>query len=211
MKPRVALADVLEGPGGQPGASVPGVGVAMRLPTGDSGATRRGVGTDQPGHEVVRTLYYARDYNRALEQAQKALQLNPEYYRIHFWMARVYDQKGMYAEAVAESQKVLRAMPDSTLGLTELAYSLAAGGHQAEARKILQHLEEKSKQDFVPAYNFAVIHAALHENSTALQYLQRAYEERDWALMVVAVEPRLDPLRAAPDFQQLMAKVRPSS
>jgi TolB-like protein/DNA-binding winged helix-turn-helix (wHTH) protein/Flp pilus assembly protein TadD len=161
--------------------------------------------------EVVRTLYYARDYDRALEQAQKALQLNPEYYRIHFWMARVYGQKRMYSEAVAESQKVLRAMPDSTLGLTELAYSLAAGRRQTEARKILRRLEEKSKHDFVPAYNFAVIHAALQEDSTALQYLQKAFEERDWALMVVAVEPRLDPLRAAPSFQQLLAKVRPPS
>jgi TolB-like protein/Tfp pilus assembly protein PilF len=161
--------------------------------------------------EVVRTLYYARDYDRALEQAQKALQLNPEYYRIHFWMARVYDQKGMYSEAVAESQKVLRAMPGSTLGLTELAYSLAAGGRQTEARKILQRLKEKSRQDFVPAYNFAVIYAALHENTTAVQYLQKAFEERDWALMVAAVEPRLDPLRAAPSFQQILARVRPPS
>ncbi|MGC2195354.1 MAG: tetratricopeptide repeat protein [Terriglobales bacterium] len=158
--------------------------------------------------EVVRTLYYARDYDHALEQAQKALQLNPEYYRVHFWMARVYAQKRMYPEAVTESQKVLQAMPDSTLGLTELAYSLAAGGSQSEARKILRRLEERSKHDFVPAYNFAVIHVALDEKDAALRYLQKASEERDWALMVLGVEPRLDPLRGAPGFRELLARVR---
>jgi len=158
--------------------------------------------------EVVRTLYYARDYDRAVEHGKKALQLNPDYYRTHFWLARVYAQKGLYGEAIAESKKVLQAMPDSTAGLTELAYSLAAGGRQPEARRILERLKEKSKHDFVPAYNLAVIHVALNEKDTALYYLQQAYQERDWAVMVLAVEPRLDPLRGNSSFQELLAKSR---
>ena len=158
--------------------------------------------------EVVRTLYYARDYDRAVEHGQKALQLNPDYYRTHFWLARVYAQKGLYGEAIAESKKVLQAMPDNSVGLTELAYSLAAGGRQPEARRILERLKEKSKHDFVPAYNLAVIHVALNEKDTALYYLQKAYQERDWAVMVLAVEPRLDPLRGSYSFQELLAKSR---
>jgi Tfp pilus assembly protein PilF len=39
--------------------------------------------------EVVRTLYHARDYDRATEQARKALQLDADYYRTHFWLGRV--------------------------------------------------------------------------------------------------------------------------
>jgi len=156
--------------------------------------------------EVVRTLYYARDYDRAIEQANKAFQLDPGYYRTHFWLARVYAQKKMYSEAIAESEKVLAAMPDSSVGLTEYAYSLAVGGRQPEARKILQRLEEKSNHEFVPAYNFAVVHLALAEPDKALDYLQKSYDERDWALMVLAVEPRLDPLRSDARFQDLMAK-----
>ncbi len=163
--------------------------------------------------EVVRTLYYARNYDRAIEQANKALQLDPDYYRIHFWLARVYAQKGMHPEAIAESEKVLHAMPDSSVGLTELAYSLAAAGRQSEAQRILHRLQEKSRHAFVPAYNFAIIHTALHQKDRALQNLQKAYDEKDWALMVLAVEPRLDPLRSDPRFQELVRKVglRPQS
>jgi hypothetical protein len=98
-------------------------------------------------------------------------------------------------------------MPDSSLGLTELAYSLAAAGRQAEAQTNLQRLQEKSKHAFVPAYNFAIIHIALHQKDQALQDLERAYDEKDWALMVLAVEPRLDPLRSDPRFQDLLRKV----
>lgn len=158
--------------------------------------------------EVVRTMYYARDYDGALAQAQKAIQLDPAYYRIHFWLGRVYGQKGMHQQAVGESEKVLKATPDSTLGLTELAYSLAAAGRTADARTILRTLEERSRSSWVPAYNLAIIHLALKENDEALLYLQKAYDEQDWALLVLAAEPRLDPLRSDPRFLELCRKLR---
>ena len=157
--------------------------------------------------EVVRTLYYARDYDGAIQQAQKALQLDPAYYRTHFWLGRVYAQKRMFKEAVAEAEIVLKATPDSNLGLTEMAYSLAAVGRPAEARVILLRLQERRKNTFVPAYNLAVIQTALHQNDSALKYLQQAYDEGDWALMVLSVEPRLDPLRSEPGFQKLVRRL----
>jgi hypothetical protein len=52
-----------------------------------------------------------------------------------------------------------------------------------------------------------VVHLALGEKEAALQYLQRAYDEHDWAMVVLAVEPRLDPLRSDPRFQELVRKV----
>ena len=157
--------------------------------------------------EVVRTLYYARDYDGAILQAQRAMQLDPAYYRTHFWLGRVYAQKHMFKEAIAESEIVLKAMPESNLALTEMAYSLAAAGRQREAREILRRLEERAKRGFVPAYNLAIVHIALNENDAALKYLQQGYDEHDWAMVVMAVEPRLDPLRSTPGFRELMAKL----
>ena len=104
--------------------------------------------------EVVRTLYYARNYDQAIEEGQKGMQLDPNYARTHFWLGRVYSQKGMHREAIAASKKILEAMPDSTQGLTEMAYSLAAAGRQTEARELLGRLEERSKSAFVPLYNW---------------------------------------------------------
>jgi tetratricopeptide (TPR) repeat protein len=158
--------------------------------------------------EVIRTLYYARDYDQAIEQGQKAMQLDPGYARTHFWLGRVYSQKGMHKEAVAASEKILQAMPDSNLGLTEMAYSLAAAGRQPEARKILRRLEDRAERTFVPAYNLAIIHTALNDKEAAMKYMQRAFEDHDWALIVFAVEPRLDPLRSDPRFQEILGKVK---
>ena len=109
---------------------------------------------DELAREVVRTLYYARDYERAIQQARNAMQLEPNYCRTNFWLGRVYAQKHMYKEAIAESEIVLKATPDSNLGLTEMAYRLALAGRQAEARAILRRLEDRKKNSFVPAYNW---------------------------------------------------------
>ncbi|HUA17087.1 MAG TPA: winged helix-turn-helix domain-containing protein [Verrucomicrobiae bacterium] len=157
--------------------------------------------------ELVRTLYYARDYDGALAQAQKAMQLDPGYYRTHFWMARVYSQMRLHQEAIAEAEIVQRALPNSNLALTEMAYCLGTGGHPAEARQILLELEQRAKSEFVPAYNLAVIHLALGENDAALQYLQQSYEKGDWALLVLAAEPRWDSLRGAAPFGALLTRL----
>jgi Flp pilus assembly protein TadD len=114
----------------------------------------------------------------------------------------------MHREAIAASQNILETMPDSTLGLTEMAYSLAVAGRREEARQILLRLEKRSGSAFVPAYNLAIIHLALHEEEAAMKYMEQAYQNRDWALLVLAVEPRLDPLRRDPQFQKILTKLR---
>lgn len=157
--------------------------------------------------EVVRTLYYARDYDGAIQQGQKALQLDPNFSRTHFWLGRAYAQKRMYPEAVSEAEKVLQGMPDSTLALTELAYSFGTAGHHSEARRLLRQLEKRSTHTFVPAYDLAVIHVALNENDRAMTLLQEAYKEHDWALLALAAEPRLDPLRRDPRYRDLSTKL----
>jgi len=157
--------------------------------------------------EVIRTLYYARNYDQAIVQGQKAMQLDPNYARTHFWLGRVYSQKGMHREAILASEKILETMPDSNLGLTEMAYTLAAAGRQSEARKILRRLEDRSEHAFVPAYNLAIIHIALNEEEVAMRYMRQAFEDHDWALVVLAVEPRVDPMRRDPRFQEILAKL----
>jgi len=155
--------------------------------------------------EVVRTLYYARQYEQAVEEAHKAELLDPDYPRTHFWLGRVYAQLGKFPEAIAEAER--SGPTDSVIRLTELAYARARAGETAEARAILENLQKQSKLAYLPAYDFAVIHTALGENEQALAWLRKAHYEHDWALIVLGVEPRLDPLRSDARFQSLLSKV----
>ena len=155
--------------------------------------------------EVTRTLYYARRYEQAVEEAHKAELLDPDYPRTHFWLGRVYAQMGQFSEAIAEAER--SGPTDSVIRLTELAYARARAGDTAEAKAVLHNLQQRAELGYVPAYDFAIIHTALGETEQALAWLQKAYNEHAWALVVLGVEPRLDPLRSDSRFQSLLSKV----
>ena len=155
--------------------------------------------------ETVRDLYYARRYQEAATEADKIKQFDPAFPRTHFWLGRVYEQMGRYNEAIAEAELV--GPPDSTQRLTETAYAEARAGKFAEARVLLARLEKRSRTDFVPAYDLAIVNLALDEKEAALILLQKAYDEGDWAFIVFATEPRLDPLRSDPRFQAMLTKL----
>jgi TolB-like protein len=155
--------------------------------------------------EMARELYYGRQYEQAIEAARKAELLDPNYARVHFWMGRAYAQLGKHAEAVTRAER--SGSPGSVIQLTEIAYASARAGMPGRSRELLQRLKEHAQHSYVPAYDFAVIHTALGEKEPALDYLEQAYHEHCWAFIVIAVEPRLDPLRSEPRFQTLVQKV----
>jgi len=41
-----------------------------------------------------------------------------------------------------------------------------------------------------------------------VEWLERAYQDRVWAMTILGIDPMYDNLRAEPRFQQLMRKMR---
>lgn len=60
---------------------------------------------------------------------------------------------------------------------------------------------------YVSSLYFSAIYAGLGENNTALDWLDRAYTERNDRLVYLGAEPMADPLRSDARFIQLMAKI----
>jgi Flp pilus assembly protein TadD len=112
----------------------------------------------------------------------------------------------MYAEAVAASRKSVALSGRKLLTLWTLGYALAAAGETAEARAVLQEMLDLSASRHVPAYYIAGIYTALGELDAAFTWLERAWEQKDWWLMFLMVEPRLDRLRPDPRYGDLSAR-----
>jgi tetratricopeptide (TPR) repeat protein len=55
--------------------------------------------------ELALAFYYARDYERAIQQFRKTLELDPNFPLVYAHLPAAYEQKGMYAEAIAGFQK----------------------------------------------------------------------------------------------------------
>jgi len=153
-------------------------------------------------------LYYAGQYDRAIEEYRKIIEMDPNFIATRYMLSLVYAQKKMYKEAVAEAQKAIDLSGGSdspfipTLGLM---YSLS--GKRDKAKKVLDQLHELSKQRYVSPAQIALIYAGLGQKDQAVEWLEKAYEERDHWLVLLKIDPLFDSLRSDSRFKALLKKM----
>ena len=159
--------------------------------------------------ELGLAFYYDRDYDQAIEQFQKTLELDQNFPAAHNFLPAAYEQKGMYSEAIAEFKKAIALTGKSewTLSKAGLGHVYAATGKKSEARTLLDELKQASKQEYVPANSIALIYAGLGEKDQAFAWLDKAYEQRAFQVQWIKLDPRWDSLRPDPRFLDLMRRV----
>ena len=148
------------------------------------------------------SLILARRYDEAMTQLKKTLELDADFLAAHVSLGFVYQMKGNYAESVEERAKVqeLRGNPQPRAQIRE---SFAKGGWEG----FLRNQIENRKTSNQTAYMTATLHAALGEKDKAFAELNRSYENREFFMTLLKVDPRLDPLRDDPRFQELLRRV----
>jgi tetratricopeptide (TPR) repeat protein len=151
-------------------------------------------------------LLHAGRVDEALDRLQKTFELEPNFWMPHFFASSAYVEKGMFAEAIAESDKEKELSGGNVIPFG--AYALAKSGKSTEARAVLEELLKLSKTRYVPPYNIALIYNGLEERANALEWLERAYEQRDPKMTFLKVEPKWNNLRNEPRFIDLMNRMK---
>lgn len=113
----------------------------------------------------------------------------------------------MWPEAIVEFEAAVKQSNRVQLAIASLAHAYAVSGNQIEARKLLAELEERSKQQFVSSYQMATVYAGLGDTQRAMDSLQRAYSPGSIDLVQLKTDPKLDPLRNDPRFQEILKKI----
>lgn len=157
--------------------------------------------------EVGWAYYHAGRYDEAVAQLNKTAELDPNFARVHFFFGRVYEQKAMYREAVASTKKAVEISPANTLFKASLAHIYARNGQKAEAENILRELETRATDEYVSPFAFALIYTGLDKEKNALDWLEKAYRERDTILFNYIRDPQLNSLRNEPRFAELLKQV----
>ena len=147
-------------------------------------------------------LIFARRYDEAIAQLKKTLELDANFLAAHLSLDLVYQIKGNYAESIEERAKVseLLGNPQEAGQIRE---SFAKGGWEG----FLRYSTGDRRPAKQPAYATATFHAALGEKDKAFAELNKSYENREPLMIVLKVDPRLDPLRSDPRFQELLRRV----
>jgi tetratricopeptide (TPR) repeat protein len=152
-------------------------------------------------HGLGMIYFYARRYDDALGAFQKALELDPNYYWSLLRSAQTKEQMGNIPEATPEFEKL------GPRAEVFLARAYALGGETLSARQILTRILSDPNRTKEFTYEIALVHAGLKENDKALDWLERAYNDRSYHMIYIKIDPRLDPLRADPRFQQLLRRI----
>lgn len=144
----------------------------------------------------------ARQYDNAIIQNQKTLELDPNFGVARWQLALCYTLLGRYGEALAEFKKLGDITADPYVG-----YLYAVSGRQEEARKIVSELERLSKRKYMSPFEMATPYAGFRDHDKAIEWLERAYRERDARMFTVKVDPFLDNVRTDPRFQDLLRRM----
>ena len=98
----------------------------------------------------------------------------------------------------------MRLLPGSTVDLARLGCTYGRVGKRTEAERVLAELTERSKQKYVAPFYFAMVWVGLGEKEKALDWLERAYQERDPGLRVIKVDPMFNSIRREPRFINIL-------
>ncbi len=151
-------------------------------------------------------LLHAGRADEALDRLQKTSELEPNFWMPHLFAASAYIEKGMFAEAIAESRKEYELSGGNVIPFG--VYALAKSGRRDEARAALRELLKLSATKHVPPYNIALIYNALEMRVNTLGWLEKAYEQRDPKMTFLKVEPKWNNLRSDPRFISLLKRMR---
>jgi len=166
-----------------------------------------------PGAMAVRgngswILYLTRRMDQALADGRSLRHLDPSSAYGAFSHGLICAQAGEPDEAIAAFRDGVTLSGRGSLYLVMLAYALAAGRQPNEARAVLAEVEGRTAE-FIWPMGLAFAYAHLGETETALDHLERAYEERVGWMNLIGREPALDILRGHPRFEAIARRIIP--
>jgi serine/threonine-protein kinase len=151
-------------------------------------------------------LIEARQFDEAVRHLRRMIRSDPGYFLAHFHLGRAYIYQERFTAAIGALETAMKLAPVPDF-LAVLAHAHARANHNAKATKLLQMLESLARKDDAPAFLLAVAVLGFGERDRAMDYLETAYEQRDWLMRLIDVEPGFDELRADPRFTRLVKRL----
>ena len=150
--------------------------------------------------------FFKRDYDRSLAYTRRAIEIEP-IPRLHGMIGLAMGLRGdlegglAYLEALPPEQRE----DVSVLGARGALLGLV--GREAEARAVLDELDELAKTRAVPVVTMHPLLAVLNERKRLYASIERAVRERRMPAVPLRFAPMLDRFREDPEFQALLQRL----
>jgi serine/threonine-protein kinase len=150
---------------------------------------------------------FQRQADRAIQQFEKVLALEPSFAFGHYALADACVQQGEYDRAFAEFDRAIALGGRSVNLIGVLGYASGRAGNRDRAKEHLGELTARAEHGYVPAMWIALVHLGLGDVDSLFAVLDRAFEERDGSLVLITGAVEFDPVREDPRFTSLLGRM----
>ena len=151
---------------------------------------------------------YARKYDQARYHLDRAIAMNPtaeESYRIQ-GLILTFQKQYEAADRVLTEALALASEAGTTTKAT-LAFSRALAGNPSYAKEVAADFEKRITTEYISPVDMVLLYIGIGDKETALDWVERAIEERRGWAAYLRVHPIVDSLRAEPRFAELVKKM----
>jgi tetratricopeptide (TPR) repeat protein len=139
--------------------------------------------------------YYSRQYDKALDQYRRTLDLHPHFLGAVIGTHAVWLARGEYRRVLDDANRWAAIYPEDPAVQTERAIAAARLGD----KRILPHAQ-------VAEFQRAYVYVARGDKDLAISALSKAFAAGE-DLSMLAVDPLFDDLRGDPRFAALLARL----
>ncbi|HVN89029.1 MAG TPA: tetratricopeptide repeat protein [Candidatus Binataceae bacterium] len=156
----------------------------------------------------VSAMYHGRQYDDVIAECRTMLALDPRNLLAYMNLGRAWMMKQEYPKAIAELQAAVELTGySSAMLLALLGHAFGLARKMRDARDVIKQLSAIARLKYVPAFDFAIVYAAIGDKDNCFKALRKARAERCEYLLYLGQEPAADPIRN----DQRFAKVVPLS
>jgi tetratricopeptide (TPR) repeat protein len=144
-------------------------------------------------------------YDEAIDRLQKVLELEPDFHLALWDLSENYYYKGMYEESLEALKKHVPIWGDQEI-VEALEQGYMESGFPGAMVAAANLLADRSRE----THQFGAV-AAFYlragEKEQALQWLERASQGPDLLIVTLKSDPRWDPIRSDPRFQEILRRM----
>lgn len=151
--------------------------------------------------------YFTGHADLAIVEYQRVLESEPNYGLGNLFLGRALLAIGHTDKAIAQLRKATELLGHVPMSEADLAYALATDGHRPEAEAILARMLERRSKGSYPAFAISEVYLGLGHIDAALEWLERATDDRHLGLFLPSVDPLYESIRSHPRFRAVLKRI----